>query len=150
MNGRFGIETSVFTTGPAAHHAIRRKALNPYFSRRSIGQCEPLADQLLSSIYEKFIGYKERDQVLNIGEVWTAFSGDIITEYSFGFSYEQVESDDFKDTFQDAYMAAAELGCIALQFPWITPIFNALPDNWVEPMNPSLGKLLKLQRVRYY
>jgi hypothetical protein len=59
-----------------------------------------------------------------------------------------LKSDDFKDTFHDAFLAVGEFSHISMQFPWIAVILNSLPDAIVEVMNPPLEKLLRLQRVR--
>jgi len=70
----------------------------------------------------------------------------VITEYSFGLSYNHLKSPGCKENFHDAFMAVSEFGHVALQFPVVHPILNMLPDSINEKMNPRLSKLLKLQR----
>lgn len=98
-------------------------------------------------ICDKFVGYKERDQVLTLSNVWDAYSADVITEYSFGFSYDNLKSDNFTETFHDAFIAVSEFGLLAMQYPLLAAFLNSLPDALVEVMNPPLEKLLQLQRV---
>ena len=43
--------------------------------------------------------------------------------------------------------AASETGLVTLQFPWMWPIMNNLPDWLVLKMNPLLALLFKCQRV---
>jgi hypothetical protein len=106
-----------------------------------------MVQEKIEYICHKIAGYKERDQVLTLSNVWDAYSGDVITEYAFGFSYENLKSDDFQDTFHDAFLAVSAFGHTSLQFPWLASFLNSLPDSVVGAMNPPLEKLLKLQRV---
>jgi hypothetical protein len=107
-SNRFGNLTAVFTIASAVQHSIHRKALSPFFSKRSINKCEILADEYLIYICESFIGYKARNQILNLKDAGAAFSGDMITEYSFGFNYDHLRLEDFKEKFQAKLLATAE------------------------------------------
>lgn len=110
--------------------------------------------------------HKDSGEVLAINDVWSAFAGDVITEYSFGLCYNHLESSGCKENFHDAFMAVSEFGHVALQFPWVHPVslpfhlvrlrmltslkvLNLLPHSITEKMNPPLSMLLKLQRVRH-
>ncbi|KAJ9638412.1 hypothetical protein H2199_007100 [Coniosporium tulheliwenetii] len=92
----------------------------------------------------------DRSEVLDLVNVWSAFAGDVITEYAFGFCYNHLESPGCKENFHAAFMAVSEFGHVALQFPWIHPVLNMLPDSINERMNPPLSIILKLQRVRQF
>ena len=74
-------------------------------------------------------------RVLAINKVWNAFAGDVITEYSFGFNYDHLGSDDFDQTFHSAFMAVSEFGHIALQFPWVTPVYTFQAISNLPPLN---------------
>jgi hypothetical protein len=77
--------------------------------------------QKVNGICHKIAPYHEDDRPLAINRVFAAYSGDVATQYSFGFSYNNLQSDDFQETFQEAF-AVSEFGYLALQFPWITPV----------------------------
>ena len=55
-------------------------------------------------------------------KAWIAIARDVICLYSFGYSYDHLESQDFGEGFHDAFMDVSELGHIARQLPWVTPI----------------------------
>jgi len=74
----------------------------------------------------KFAKYHDEDRPLVISRAWSAYAGDIVTQYSFGFNYHNVDIDDFKEPFNDAFLAVSEFGHIALQFPWITPVSSMI------------------------
>jgi hypothetical protein len=92
---------------------------------------------------------KEAGEILNLQNFFDAFSGDVITEYSFGFSRDNLLSEGFNDTFHDAFLAVSQFGHFALQFPYIAAFLDKLPHSWVKSMNPPLAKLLDLQVVSF-
>lgn len=126
---------------------------------------QPVIREKLDLVYGQLSRFKDSGEVLNINDLWSAFAGDVITEYSFGFCYNQLESSGCKENFHAAFMAVGEFGHVALQFPWVQPvslpfhllklrvltslkIMKSLPDSITEKMNPPLSILLQLQRVR--
>jgi hypothetical protein len=54
-----------------------------------------------------------------------AFTGDIIMEYAFGFSYKQLESPTF-ESFHEAFMAIGSSAHVASFFPWAITVIFAL------------------------
>lgn len=117
--GRFGNNSSIFTTSDHNLHSLRRGVLNPMFSKRSIINFQPTIRAKLEILCEKIAQYAEGDRLLNLNYAWSAWAGDIITEYSFGFCYNHLEEPDFIETFHEAYMAMMGFGHVAVQFPWV-------------------------------
>lgn len=73
-----------------------------------------------------------------ISKAWNAYAGDVITQYSFGFNYNHLGSDDFEKSFHDAFMAVSEFGHLTLQFPWMTPV----SARWSGPSSSSYSLML--------
>jgi len=92
------------------------------FSKKTVGDFEWYVREQVDYFCARIIEYKTDGRILPINKIWNAFAGDVITQYSFGFSYKHLQSVGFKETFHDAFMAVSEFGHIALQFPWITPV----------------------------
>jgi hypothetical protein len=59
-----------------------------------------------------------------VNDAFAAFTCDVISQYSFGFSYDQVKKDGWKDNVHGAFVALGEFAHIALQLLWITPARN--------------------------
>jgi hypothetical protein len=93
------------------------------------------------------VGYKKNDQILNFTRMWDAYSSDVVMQYAFGFSYDNLKSEDFEETFHDAFMALSEFGKLACQFPVLGPIMESLPDWFVRATNPPLDRVLTLLKV---
>ena len=128
--GRFGNNGSIFTTSNSQLHKLRRGALNPVFSKRSILSFQPTIRAKIDTLCDHVAEFHESGEVLKINNAFSALAGDVICEYSFGFCYNHLDSPGFEESFHDAFMAVSEFGHTALQFPWVTPVsssFDGLP-----------------------
>lgn len=144
--GRFGNSGSVFTTSDPTLHKTRRVPLNYMFSRKAILGFESAVQKKLDIMTRGLKRFHETGAVCKISEAFSAFAGDVVTQYSFGFDYDHLSLEDFSDSFHDAFMAVSAFGHVALQFPWMHSVLNRLPDSWNKAMNPPLAKLLDLQK----
>lgn len=146
MSGRMAMNGAIFTTSKHELHKLRKSALNPLFSKRSIVNFQPIIREKLQILCGKFAQYTEDGRILPIGEAFSAFAGDIITQYSFGFCYNHLESPNFSESFHEAFLAVSAFSATSLQFPWILPLLNSLPDSVAVKFNPPLHMLLVLRR----
>jgi cytochrome P450 len=64
MAGRFGCDTSVFTTSPDELHRIRRGVLNPLFSRARIVDLETLIRQKVNILLERISEFQAEGKIL--------------------------------------------------------------------------------------
>lgn len=78
-----------------------------------------------------------------------ALTTDIITEYAFARSYDQLDSPDFQETLHDALVAIYTTGQFALHFSMVFPILGALPDWLVNKMEPRLLPVIGLSKVQF-
>ena len=79
---------------------------------------------------DKLAPYKDADKVINLTRVWDAYSGDVIMEYAFGFCYDNLKSEDFVETFHDAFLALSEFGGLGCQFPIMGPMMEVSRHSW--------------------
>ncbi|OKL57675.1 hypothetical protein UA08_06947 [Talaromyces atroroseus] len=133
---KFGSPSSVFTTVDAVVHRRRRAALNPIkrFSRRSILTLEHLIQQRTELLCKRIAEFRITKQPLSMTEMLPAFTGDIIMQYAFGFSYNQLESPTF-ESFHEAFMAIGSSAHVASFFPWL------IADQW-----SIIGRAIENQR----
>jgi hypothetical protein len=94
------------------------------FSKRSILDFQPVIREKLEILCDKIAKYAEGDgeQILCMNYAWSAWAGDLITEYAFGFCYNHLESPGFQESFHEAYMEMTGFGHVAVQFPWVHPV----------------------------
>jgi hypothetical protein len=121
--GRFGNNSSIFTTSNHNLHSLRRAPLNPMFSKRSIVSFQSVIRNKLSILAQKIAEYKGNNsddgKILNITKAWSALAGDIICEYAFAMCYNHLESPGFNHSFHEAYIGTTKFGHVVVQFPWV-------------------------------
>jgi cytochrome P450 len=122
MAGRFGANTMTFTTAKADLHALRRAPLNHMFSKRSILRFEPVIQEKVETMCDGIRVLSEKGEPIVLSDAYSAFAGDVIAQYCFGFSYRHLESPGFEDNFHSAFMAVCSFGHLALQYPMMHPV----------------------------
>jgi hypothetical protein len=126
---------------------MRRAPFNPMFSKQQIIKFEPVIQERLDALFRHLREYATSRKVVPLTLAFTAFSQDIICQFAFARQFNNIESPGFEDTLWDGYQAAAQSSHLALQFPWLLPAMNSLPDWLVLKLQPMLHKLLALQQV---
>jgi len=147
FENRQNIPRSIFATPDHVLHRIRRAPLNPLFSKKRISEFQPVIRRKLDILCSKINSYAQSGGYFKLDRAWTAFSGDVITEYVFGRSYHHLDSPNFEETFHEPFMAASEAGHMTLQFKWLFPLMNSLPDSIVLKIQPLLYLIIQLSRV---
>lgn len=124
MSGRFGNADSVFSTSDHALHKMRRAPLNYMFSRKAIMNFEPIVQKKLEIFCRGLEKFKETGSVCTIEEAFSAFAGDVVMNYSFGWDYDHLSllSDGIADSFHKPFMANTAFGHVTLQFPWVPEV----------------------------
>lgn len=76
-------------------HRVRRAALNPFFSKQSVGHLENIIQLSIDRLYFRLGCFVDSGLPVNLSDAFTAVSGDVISSYTFGKSYNLVEQDEF-------------------------------------------------------
>lgn len=143
---RQNIPRSIFATPDHNLHRLRKAPLLPLFSKKRISDFQPIIREKLDILCGKIDQYVADGRHFAISRALTAFSGDVITTYVFGQSYQHLESPDFKETFHEAFMAGSEAGHVALQFKWMYPLMATLPEWLALKMQPAIFLILQLAK----
>jgi hypothetical protein len=111
LRHRFNNETSSFATPQHSLHRIRRGALNPFFSKRTIAKYSPgiqdHMNRLSNRIASDFCG---NGLILNMTNMWGAFTSDIVVGYCLEKPYDFILSPDFRAGFSDAMYVFSSQG----------------------------------------
>ncbi|RAO73216.1 uncharacterized protein BHQ10_009228 [Talaromyces amestolkiae] len=146
FSGRFGYASDTFSTWQHELHYQRRKALSPFFSLKSIREFEPVIRAKVDKLCAKLSASVDDGRVLHLNRAWMALTTDVITEYAFAKSYDQLDSPDFQETLHDALVAIYTTGQFALHFSIVFPILDTLPDWLVSKMEPRLLPVIGLSK----
>jgi cytochrome P450 len=142
----FSISYSSFTAASNEVHRRRRAALNPFFARKMVLTLEDVvqsqAEKMCALVTQKLAA----GEPANLHQAFRAISVDVASDYSFGESYNLLDSPDLG---QDFFRLTRGLGpsiWIFQQFPQLL-IANSLPSWILEKLDDSLAQIVKLQEV---
>ncbi len=149
FNHRWNSPGATQATGPHFLHKIRRTALNPFFSRRQVLLLWPYITQKSSILCQKIDdSYCGTDRPLSIGKAFGCFSIDVITEYTFGDPFEDMENEEFESGLTKVMDQLLEGVHFVTQLPWVLRVMNACPLGIQEWVQPGLAVVNKYHKVR--
>lgn len=131
-------------------HRIRRAVLNPLFSKRMIYESEALLSSKLSLVCEQLTQHSNSSRPINLVDVWTAFTGDIITGLSWGVCYDSLASEGCRDNFHASVISAGRFSIFSLHFPSVHYILQRIPLEWLAKLWPNRAPLLRYRKVSFW
>lgn len=144
----FGAPDAAIATTHHDHHRLRRGAMNQFFSKASVRRVEPIIQKNLDKLLVRLREFQRSSEPITLNVAFTAFTSDIITEYSFGRSYNYLDSDDFNLAFSELMSDVHKMTGILKHVPGIIPLMEALPNRLTTLLNPARSAFLDLKRVR--
>ncbi|KAK0708701.1 cytochrome P450 family protein [Lasiosphaeris hirsuta] len=142
---RFGGARDSFSTVDHDLHRMRRKAISPFFSAVQISDFQAVIHAKVDK-FCRILGSYQDGQVVRLSRGWMALTTDIITEYAFAKSYDQLDSPNFEETLHEALVAIYVTGNFALHFPIVFPILDRLPDWFVRATQPDVLPVVGLRK----
>ncbi|KAI1442050.1 cytochrome P450 [Annulohypoxylon stygium] len=124
-----GVSEAMAFTVPVEKHKLKRKTLDPNFSKQRVSMMEDGLYDELELVFDKIKGYEKRGEEVPIMELYFCYTGDIISRYLFGESLGLVTSPNFIERAEQ--MRSFTKGIwIAIHFQFIRYTLLALP-RWV-------------------
>ena len=142
---QFGTPDATFATCPAKEHTMRRKALNPFFSKETVRRLQPVIQDKVSLVMVRLAGFKKSGKPLDLRYLFTAFTNDVVESYAFGRSAHRIEAEDFDPSFHDASISGTIGGIVFKHCPWVIAIMQKLPPWVVIKMDPNMASYVDLQ-----
>lgn len=115
------------------------------FSAKRISEFQPVIRTMVDKLSSKLDDFKESGAVLSLDKAFMALTTDIITEYAFAKSYNQLDVPNFTETMHEALVAIYVVGHFALHFPIVFPILDLLPDWFTLTVQPVLQPVIGLR-----
>ena len=140
-----GADGSSFSTVSHSHHRLRRSALNPFFSARSVMQLEPVIRSKVEKLCKRFEGIAQTQEVVRFDVAFMALTIDVITDYAFAADRKYLDEPDFKLLWKETINGGFQNLALAMYFPWLLPLMKRLPLSVAAAMNPTVGHMLRWQ-----
>jgi cytochrome P450 len=71
---QYGIPESMFATVEHDKHRMRRSALNPFFSKASVRRLQPVIQERLDKLMERFLGFRDSGDTMTASLAFAAFT----------------------------------------------------------------------------
>ncbi|PQE03622.1 Cytochrome P450 protein [Rutstroemia sp. NJR-2017a BBW] len=143
---RFNVPLALFSTSDSNEHRVRRAAVNPFFSKSRVrgrdDQIQSLADRISHRLSTEYAG---TNKILHIGNMWGAYTADVIMDIVFARPKHFTQYPDFAAPFTVAINQMAVWAHVTLHFGWILSIMNCIPDAVVKVLFPPFRPIIEFR-----
>ncbi|KAL3452060.1 putative benzoate 4-monooxygenase cytochrome P450 [Aspergillus insuetus] len=138
----FGPFPAAISTAPHDHHRLRRSALNPFFSRKSVAELVPAMTHAIGVLCQRLQDACKTGELVNLKYIYAAVTSDIIDGYCFAREPTKVRERDFGKGFFDDIDSFLEVSLLNFHIPTIMRISFALPDSINKLLAPAMAAML--------
>ncbi|KAL9044266.1 MAG: hypothetical protein Q9214_002580 [Letrouitia sp. 1 TL-2023] len=142
-----GVPTSTLSTAAHDLHRSRRAAISPFFSMQNVRKLQPVIQEKVDILVQRFIEKGRKGEVINVGHAFSALTNDIIVEYSFATSANRLRAPDFDPSYKKMSHKAVRVAQAMKHFGWIVKLILALPD-WMAARFGHAMTILIAERKR--
>lgn len=129
---------SLFNTVDHDVHRVRRAALSPFFSKRSIQALEGRVVDKIDILVARIAEARETGETVNLLFAAGALTMDVISAYAFGKDWNKLGEPDWAEEELEGYAKMAQMGPFARQFPWVAKaVIMLLPPKLVTKLSPA-------------
>lgn len=144
--GALGIDVATFGSVHNEDHRRRRAALNPFFSRKKVLELEDIVHDKADKLCRILQNNKDADKPTNIDAAFRAISVDVVTDYAFGESWDQLGSPDLGAWFSDMVRGSSGMFFTLQAFPTLK-FLHSLPPSVAKRMSPAVADFIGCQVV---
>lgn len=147
--GIFGQAGSGFGTPGHELHRARRASLAPAFGRRAVVELQPLIVEKVRYLMKRFQDFKGAGRPIELFAAFSALTGDIISQYSFGSdaAMDLLSEDNFAPDWHRLIADYAAMGAMGKMFWWFWPVMNSFPPRVMETMQPAMKRMMGLKKM---
>ena len=145
--GMFGMPQSVFSTASSDLHKIRRTAIAPSFSRRSILALEPMISEKVGKACSRLESSRSSGKAMDLRLLFTCLTTDIISEFTFVECFNLLDTEDLAPAWRKLFSEGARSFQWFKHFPSLWPIFRSIPDQVIAALIPSMESARKFERT---
>jgi cytochrome P450 len=129
---------SLFNTVDHDVHRVRRGALSPFFSKRSIQALEGRVVEKIDILASRMADACRTGETVNLLYAAGALTMDVISAYAFGKDWNKLHEPDWAEEELEGYAKMAQMGPFARQFPWVAKaVIMVLPPKLVTKLSPA-------------
>jgi cytochrome P450 len=136
---QFGMPESTFNTIDADLHKMRRHALAPFFSRRSINDIEPVIVDKVNQACERMEGFKASKTPVDLRLLFSCMTTDIVTHYAFPNCFGLLADPDLAPAWRQTFADGLRNFQWFKHFPGLWNVLRSIPDKMLLKMAPQMA-----------
>lgn len=140
-----GAPGSTWATVDHNLHRIRRGALNPFFSKRSVLRLEHIIQEKIDKFTSLLDAASRNNTVIRLDTHFMAVTIDIITQYAFSTSYDQLDRSNPGLEWKEMIDGGFEAGNTLRHFPWLLQVQKSFP-TLLAAVSPPVATMVHWQR----
>lgn len=146
---RFNIPEATVQSTYAEEHRARRAAIAPSFSRARIRSRNENLQNIVDGISHRLSNeYAGTGTVLDLNDMWSAMTTDIIMDMAFARSTDFAAALGFVSPFSRATAKMVHYAHYTTHFRFLVSVMNWLPDGFVEILIPPYKPILDFRKVQ--
>ncbi|KAK5659568.1 hypothetical protein OQA88_770 [Cercophora sp. LCS_1] len=144
-----GADTALFAITHNDDHRRYRSLLNPFFSRRSVLDQEPMVQSKVVKLLSRIESDSGRGLTTEIWAGFRAISVDVITEYAFGAArcWNFLDASDFGIWYNHLGRTVVPMMYVFRIVPWLQKPMQAMPIWLAKAMNPIVAGFMEFVDV---
>ncbi|KAE8441145.1 hypothetical protein EG329_005828 [Mollisiaceae sp. DMI_Dod_QoI] len=140
------LEGSMLASPKHELHRKRRGALAPFFSKESSRRLLPFLQERIDTMVRRLEEMKDTEKVVNLIQVLSAFSNDVVMEVCFGRHEHRLDDKDFDPSYHSTVLNGGKSSVLFRHFPIVLKIVFGLPQR-VTLLLPDFADLIKQRQV---
>ncbi|SLM35246.1 cytochrome p450 [Lasallia pustulata] len=126
-------------------HRVRRGALNPFFSKRSVVEILPFVQNIIEKLCHRFDAASRTGEPTNLKYSYAALTLDIMNEYCFSTDPQNIMKSDYGRKSLDDVDSFLAISLVNTHIPWLMRVMYSLPDWFSRIINPAMVDILELR-----
>ncbi|KAF7930612.1 uncharacterized protein EAE98_005012 [Botrytis deweyae] len=142
----FGPYPATIGTQDHEHHRIRRNALNPFFSKKSINDLVSRIQRPILILCDRLEEASKSGVTLNMKYFYAAVTLDIINDYCFSRQPDNILREDFGRKSFDDVDNFLVISLLNIHIPYLMRFSYSLPDNMNKILAPAMADILDYRK----
>lgn len=129
---------ATFHTIDAQEHKIRRGAIAPFFSQKSILALEPTLQRIVIKVCSRLSEFENSKQPVDLRLLFSCMTTDIITEYAFPHCFNLLSTPDLSPAWRNTFAEGLRNFHVFKHAPFLWHILRSIPPNILTRLNPQM------------
>lgn len=143
-------DTVAFCTQDHDLHKKKRAPLSGFFSKQNVHRIEPIIRDKVGKVLNILDYHSRSGAPVKMRLLYTAANNDIITEYSFGKSWDSLEASDLNEDFFNAFHDLTKNFHVNSYHPWFFWMMLELPQKLLAGLVPAMKITKPYMEVRQH